>query len=226
MAAEMAKGGPVAEPDSASPVLSAAPLVPSIAPVTLQEPVAPAASTTAWGEQSGRDVQLAPPDESLDDAMGLLTRPTQASAPAVAPAARAPSTPNRQKEKEREVDALLRGAKDLLELDDHSGAIDLILKAEQLAPQDPRVLGLKVRSEQTLQAMFESKIGRLDSKPRVILKEDEIIWLNLDHRAGFVLAQIDGTVSFEDLFSVSGMSRLDTVRILAQLVEQGVISAG
>jgi CRP-like cAMP-binding protein len=60
--------------------------------------------------------------------------------------------------------------------------------------------------------------------PRVVLKDDEIIWLNLDHRAGFVLAQIDGSVSFEDLFEVCGMSRLDTARILAQLVEEGVIS--
>ena len=64
----------------------------------------------------------------------------------------------------------------------------------------------------------------METIPRVLLKDDEIIWLNLDHRAGFVLAQIDGTVSFDDLFSVSGMSRIDTARILAQLVDEGVIS--
>jgi hypothetical protein len=64
----------------------------------------------------------------------------------------------------------------------------------------------------------------MDAMPRVLLKQDEIIWLNLDHRAGFVLAQIDGTLSLEDLFAVSGMSRLDTARILVHLKEQGVIS--
>jgi CRP-like cAMP-binding protein len=74
--------------------------------------------------------------------------------------------------------------------------------------------------------MYESKLGHLDATPRVLLKDDEIIWLNLDHRAGFVLAQIDGTVTFEDLFSVSGMSRFDTARILAQLVDEGVITRG
>ena len=67
------------------------------------------------------------------------------------------------------------------------------------------------------------EIGKLSAVPRVRLKEDEVIWLNLDHRAGFMLAQIDGTLSFEDLFSVSGMSRLDTARILAQLLDQRVI---
>jgi hypothetical protein len=125
-----------------------------------------------------------------------------------------------------EVRTLLRGARDLLDLDDHTGAIELILKAQQLAPEDPDVLALRVRSEKTLLTMFESKLGKLDTIPRVLLKEDEIIWLNLDHRAGFVLAQIDGTVNFDDLFAVSGMSRLDTARILAQLVDEGVISRG
>ena len=133
-------------------------------------------------------------------------------------------TPPPVKSKLDEVRTLLRGAKDLLGLDDHTGAMDLILKAQDLAPNDPEVQALRTRSEGTLEAMFESKLGKLTSAPRVKLKDDEIIWLNLDHRAGFVLAQIDGQCTFEDLFSVSGMSRLDTARILAQLIEEGVIT--
>ncbi len=123
-----------------------------------------------------------------------------------------------------EVKTLLRGARDLLDLDDHTGAMELIVKAQSVAPDDPDVKTLRARSEKTLLTMFESKLGKLETIPRVLLKDDEIIWLNLDHRAGFVLAQIDGTVSFDDIFAVSGMSRLDTSRILAQLIEEGVIS--
>ncbi len=125
-----------------------------------------------------------------------------------------------------EVRSLLRGARDLLDLDDHSGAVELILKAQALAPDDGEVQALRERSERTLLAMFESKLGNMNAVPRVLLKDDEIIWLNLDHRAGFVLAQIDGTVSFDDVFAVSGMSRLDTARIIAQLIDEGVISRG
>lgn len=123
-----------------------------------------------------------------------------------------------------EVGSLLAGARDLLELDDHTGAMQLIAKAQAIAPDDPEVQALRERSERTLLAMFESKLGGRDVIPRVMLKDDEIIWLNLDHRAGFVLAQIDGSVTFDDLFAVSGMSRLDTARILAQLLDEGVIS--
>jgi hypothetical protein len=49
------------------------------------------------------------------------------------------------------------------------------------------------------------------------------MWLNLDHRAGFLLAQIDGTVSYDDLFALSGLPHLDTARILAALLQEGVI---
>jgi hypothetical protein len=132
-------------------------------------------------------------------------------------------TPKQVKE---EVQTLLSGAKDLHDLDDHTGAMDLVAKALELDPHDPDALKLKDRSEKTLQAMYESKLGDLNTIPRVKLKDDEIIWLNLDHRAGFVLAQIDGSVTFEDVFAVSGMSRLDTARILAQLVDEGVINRG
>lgn len=140
-----------------------------------------------------------------------------------------PAPPPKQRSPQQlkaEISTLLSGAKDLLDLDDHSGAMELIGKALELDPSEPAALKLKDRSERTLQAMYESKLGDLNQIPRVKLKEDEIIWLNLDHRAGFVLAQIDGHVSFEEIFAVSGMSRLDTARILAQLVEEGVISKG
>ncbi|NVJ16364.1 tetratricopeptide repeat protein [Myxococcus sp. AM010] len=127
---------------------------------------------------------------------------------------------------ESELDLLLRGAEDLLELDDHSGAVDLLFKAKELAPSDVRVESLRARSERMLMARLESKLGDLGRVPAVRLQPDDIIWLNLDHRAGFVLAQIDGSVSYEDLFSLSGMTRLDTARILVQLIDEGVISAG
>jgi hypothetical protein len=73
--------------------------------------------------------------------------------------------------------------------------------------------------------MYESKLGPLSGVPVLAIKPEEILWLNLDHRAGFLLAQIDGTVDFEDLFALSGLPRLDTARILATLIGDGVIHA-
>ena len=190
--------------------------------IPLPEPEAPAMLVTveddggetrqsAWDSNSNPGVHISQIRPGIGDAMDM-----------VAP----PPAPEEEDPLREEVQTLLQGAKDLLELDDHSGAMELILKAQQLSPSDPDVARMRERSEGVLLTMYESKLGPMDACPTVLLKDDEIIWLNLDHRAGFVLAQIDGTVRFEDLFEVCGMSRLDTARILAQLLEEGVISPG
>jgi len=190
--------------------------IPSIPPVGGPPPSEPRFApnaTSAWDHRSNPGIQIIEAAPGLGAALDLVTADRPVASPPIA------------RVNTDEVRTLVRGAKDLLNLDDHTGAIDLILKAQELAPNDPEVQALRTRSETTLEAMFESKLGKLSKAPRVKLKDDEIIWLNLDHRAGFVLAQIDGQVTFEDLFSVSGMSRLDTARILAQLIEEGVITS-
>lgn len=214
-----------ASPPSVAPVASAqAPALPlrldpvlELEPLPAPPPSAPAlalGATSAWDARSNPGINLSHVlQEKQGSAFSLFTPEPP----------RDERSPTQQKE---EIQTLLRGARDLLALDDHSGAMDLITRAQELAPGDPDVAALRERSEDTLQVIFESKLGDLGRTPRVKLKDDEVIWLNLDHRAGFVLAQIDGSVTFEDIFSVSGMSRLDTARILAQLVEEGVISRG
>ena len=117
----------------------------------------------------------------------------------------------------------MAGAGELVALNDFSGAMELLAKILARNPQDAEAQRLHATCEENLIQMYESKLGSMDRVPRVALPPDEIIWLNLDPRAGFVLAQIDGMVSFEDLYAVCGLKRLDTARILSQLVEEGVV---
>ncbi len=170
----------------------------------------------AWEVGRSRPTTLPPSEAAEGDALNLVA-PLPASAGGTPLPAKMPKDPR------HEAQMLLQRARELQELDDHSGARELLLQAQALDPEAPAVTKALAESEQTLQALYESKLGKLAVIPRVRLREDEVIWLNLDHRAGFILAQIDGTVTFDDLFSVSGMSRLDTARILVQLLEQRVI---
>lgn len=99
----------------------------------------------------------------------------------------------------------------------------VVEKILALDPSNATAHELKARCEGTLLAMYESKLGDLSRRPTLKIKPDEVVWLNLDHRAGFLLSLIDGQVSLDDLFSLSSMSRLDTARILHQLVTDKVI---
>ena len=122
-----------------------------------------------------------------------------------------------------ETDVWMSGARELVGLNDFSGALELLGKILAQKPGDKEAQQMHDLCEHNLTLMYESKIGSMDGRPRMAIPPDEVIWLNLDPRAGFVLAQIDGEVSFEDLYAICGLKRLDTARILCQLLEEGVM---
>jgi tetratricopeptide (TPR) repeat protein len=123
-----------------------------------------------------------------------------------------------------DVEVWLQAARELFALGDFSGSLELIEKILQVDPDHGEARDYLRQNEATLVAMYESKLGALADVPRLAVKPEEIMWLNLDHRAGFLLAQIDGTVDYDALFALSGLPRLDTARILARLLADGVIA--
>ena len=123
-----------------------------------------------------------------------------------------------------EVGTWLAAARELLALGDFTGSLELIEKILQVEPDHPQAREYLAQNEATLVAMYESKLGPLSGVPHLAVRPEEVLWLNLDHRAGFLLAQIDGTVDYEALFALSGLPRLDTARILARLLADGVIA--
>jgi hypothetical protein len=125
----------------------------------------------------------------------------------------------------KQVTLLLQGVEELLSLGDTTSAMELLGKAEaQAAPGEPRVAAARERSQRARQAALEAKLGDLKRVPTVRLSPKELMQLKLDARAGFVLSRLDGRMSCEAVFSVSGMSRLDTLHVLAQLLDQDVIT--
>ncbi len=144
-------------------------------------------------------------------------------APAAPPVAQgvAPRVPPGQ----RDVEVWMAAAKDLHALGDFSGSLEMIEKILKLDPEHGEARDYLRQNEATLVAMYESKLGPLGRIPRLAIKPEEVMWLNLDHRAGFLLSQVDGTVDYESLFALSGLPRLDTARILATLISDGVIAS-
>jgi hypothetical protein len=150
------------------------------------------------------------PSEALD----LVDREVDRATP-VAPPPPASST--------RDVDPL-RDMRERFSLGDYSGAL---VVAEELLEENPdhaEALRCAENCRQVLEQMYTARIGPLDRVPFVAVPVEQLRWLNLDHRAGFVLSHIDGHCSFEQILDVSGMPTLDALRILFELVQQRVIS--
>ena len=61
--------------------------------------------------------------------------------------------------------------------------------------------------------------------PVVVASLPQLLALELDARAGFLLSRIDGVLSVEQLLDVSGMSATETMRVLESFVSSGVIGS-
>lgn len=111
-------------------------------------------------------------------------------------------------------------------LGDFTGALFV---AELLLGRDPEnsvALACAAASRERLEHLYSSRIGALTRVPIVSVRENDIRWLGLDHRAGFLLSRIDGAATLEEVLDISGMPRLEALKTFVELYEAGAIRFG
>jgi hypothetical protein len=220
---------------------------------TTKPPAVPVADAKSDADRSGRPTTLRVDAESLlalaNKVAGSYTpAPTYDDAPAPPGGPRAPTrsdhpqaiTPIPPPEEASEAPILEVGEaaesdvaleadpssemRDRFALGDYSGAL---VMAELLLEENP-TLGEALEYADSCRAMltkmYTARIGPLDRVPVVEVARDQLRWLSLDHRSGFVLSLVDGVSSLEMILDVSGMRELDCLRILFELVQQRIIS--
>jgi hypothetical protein len=109
-------------------------------------------------------------------------------------------------------------------LGDYTGALEMseIILADQ--PDHGEALECGANCRTVLENMYAARLGPLERVPMVVVPRAQMRWLSMDHRAGFVLSLIDGSSSIEMILDVSGMPKLDALRILHELVQQKIVS--
>ena len=85
---------------------------------------------------------------------------------------------------------------------------------------------LRAFDQRTLDESYLEAIGGPGSIPRIAVSVADLRRLPLGAPEGFLVSCIDGQCSVDDLIDISGLSRVDTLRILYGLLQQGVISVG
>jgi hypothetical protein len=113
--------------------------------------------------------------------------------------------------------------KDRFDVGDFTGALEL---ATSILDEHPEHVDAQLYADHcrdTLKQMYISNLGGLRRVPQLAVSPEQLRWLALDHRAGFLLAQLDGRSTFEELLDVCGMPPFDAIRLLVQLLQQNVI---
>ncbi len=109
-------------------------------------------------------------------------------------------------------------------LGDYSGAL---VMAESMLDENPTHTEAREYADScraVLQQMYTARIGPLERIPVVDVAHDQLRWLSIDHRTGFILSLVDGISSLEMILDVCGMPPLDALRMLFELVQQRIIS--
>jgi hypothetical protein len=113
---------------------------------------------------------------------------------------------------------------ELYAVDDFTGALriaELILGGN---PDHEQACRCAEMCRSQLEQLYINKIGSLDRVPVSALKDADLRWLGLDHRAGFVLSRVDGKATVEELVDICGMPRMEVFKTLIELLNQGAIN--
>jgi hypothetical protein len=109
-------------------------------------------------------------------------------------------------------------------LGDYTGALQVAEALLEDSPDDDEARHCAEDCRAVLVKMYTARIGSLERVPIVMVAKNQLRWLTIDHRAGFVLSHVDGCSTLEQILDVSGMPPLDALRILYELVQQRIIS--
>ncbi len=93
----------------------------------------------------------------------------------------------------------------------------------ELDPDDEDAMRYADECRRTLTTMYTARLGPAGSVLKVAARTEEMRWMSLDHRAGFMLSLIDGKSTLDDILDICGMKRLDALTILVELHDKGIL---
>jgi hypothetical protein len=181
---------------------------PSLGRAVPLAPLQPVDAEEPWGEPCA-----APPATVSSDAPGLAALQAGSAATGrVGPAASAQA-----------IATLQARLKERWDLHDFTGCLEVAEALLKVAPGYAQALRARTACREHLTRMYESKLGALTATPHLRVRPDELPWLDLDQRDGFVLSQVDGVSSYAEILEITGLDRLEALALLARLVTKRVI---
>jgi hypothetical protein len=121
------------------------------------------------------------------------------------------------------VEMLLEEAQEALRGEDFESALDLFQAAARLEPDRLEIDGYVDLVRSHLLKRYRERIGDLQLVPKRLVGAGQVKLFHLAPDAGFMLSLVDGSTSFEQLVSLSGMAAFEAFRNLSALLDAGIL---
>ncbi len=120
--------------------------------------------------------------------------------------------------------AVLKVADNLYSKAQFEDALQLYEVYTALKPRDTKIKNKCQEIQKLLMDGLMAYIGSPKKIPKTIMEKSELLKMKLSRDQGFLVTQIDGKTSIEDLVKVFGKGKYETYKVILNLVQKKVIS--
>lgn len=109
-------------------------------------------------------------------------------------------------------------------LGDYSTSEKLLEQLLETEPGNREAERLLEDNRQQREKRSLTRLRSVTATPRIVLGQEQLVWQNLDAKKGFVLSRVDGLLTVQDIIDIANLPRHETIQILADLVEEGILA--
>ncbi len=178
------------------------------------------------GKKWKRVLEIAPDNPMAEEYLKILkedAEPASETEPEhESPPPQAESTV-KQPEGPESADQMVEKGRALLDEGDHEGAFDRFKRAIDAGKNDPDTFGYLETARAAMLNDYKKLITDLDGVPEIKMNYDRIKNMDLNNQEGFILSQIDGSISFRDIMALTGTETVQAMGVFAKFVKSGII---
>jgi hypothetical protein len=189
-------------------------------PLLLTEPLMESASRLVAAPADAPELELDLPDDLELPLSPRSNIPT----PAPETAVRTKEPPGVPEAVGDEVENTISELRAQLEMRNFVGALNLAEGILAFDPEHAEARSVVAACREKLHEDYLTQLGSLAQVPVIKVSPDELRGLALDHRAGFLMSMIDGISSLEMILDMSAMPQLEVLRLMHDLIAQGVVT--
>lgn len=123
----------------------------------------------------------------------------------------------------RRVGGLIKRAESESHFGNHEISITCMDLALSEDPDSAAAQKLIHRHRDLILQIYQAYLSDMSAIPMLAMPMHELPHEQLDNRAAFLLSRIDGTLSFEEILDIAGMSHMEAYRYLCSMLVKGIL---